>query len=256
MTTNNPHDEYILEVRLRSDALFKSGEKERNLVQSRAQTDAYGFVYFHAKSLKGQLKHQALWLVRQYIAMGETGHSRACAFLDSMDMLFGINTWELERAWEPQDFMRGYLAMKQKERGLRGQGIMKLTHLELPPKVKAYFQGMVTVGEFSVHDLIDAQTHIRTEIQLEEGHIKQKMLNTYQAVKRGLVFQSRLYFEEDPSAALPDLMRIISSLDRVGAGVHRGRGQVEARLLINGKNAVEFVNREGGAAQHDVVPRY
>ncbi|RAU94350.1 hypothetical protein [Paenibacillus sp. YN15] len=257
MVNDNRHSEYILELRLLSEAVFRNGEKERNLAQSRAQTDACGFVYFHAKSLKGQLKRQALWLVQQYVAMGEQGETRARAFLDSMDTLFGVNVWELERAWEPRDFMRGYLKMKQQANGLRGQGIMKLTHLELPPEVREYFRDMVTGGEeFSIHDLIEAQTHIRTEIQLEAGQAKEKMLNTYQAVKRGLVFQSRLFFEENPAAVLPDLLRIISSLDRIGAGVHRGRGQVEAKLLIDGKNALEWIDMKGGAARNDVVSGY
>lgn len=256
MPSNNEVSEYILELRLLSETVFSSGEKERNLVQSRALTDRYGFVYFHAKSLKGQLKRQALWLVQQYIAMGEAGKIRAKAFLDSMDILFGVNKWELEKAWTPQDFMHSYLHCKQEVGGLRGQGIMKLTHLELPQVVRDYFRNIVGSAEFSVHDLIAAQTHIRTEIQLEEGVVKDRMLNTYQAVKKGLVFQSRLFFDEDPTSVLPDLLRILYSLDRVGAGIHRGRGEVEAKLLKNGKDAREWVHMKGGEGADDLVSGY
>lgn len=256
MINNNQPAKYVLEIRLLSDAIFRNGEKERNLVQSRAQTDEFGFVYYHAKSLKGQLKRQGLWLVQQYIEMGEAGRIRAYALLDSLDKLFGINTWELKQAWKPQSVMQDYLTMKQQKDGLQGQGIMKLTHLQMPPMVKAYFRDLVASGEFSVHDLIDAQTHIRTEIQLEERVIKDKMLNTFHVVKRGLVFQSWLDFEEDPSAVLQDLLRIVSSLDRIGAGIHRGHGQVEAALWINGRNALELIDMEGGATEHDVVSGY
>ncbi|MEK4372389.1 hypothetical protein [Paenibacillus sp. FSL R5-0473] len=240
-------NEYVLELRLLSEAIFASGEKERNLVQSRALSDDYGFVYFHAKSLKGQLKRQALWLLRQYIAIGKGNYAQAYDFLYSMDVLFGVNTWELGKAWGLEEFMSGYLKYRQAEKGLRGQGMMKLTHLELPHEVKDAFRTIIDSSEFSIHDLISAQTYIRTEIQLEEGIVKDKMLNTYQAVKKGFVFQAQIFFEEDPTQVLPDLLRIICSLDRIGAGVHRGRGEIEATLLINGKDARQELQLGGGA---------
>lgn len=230
-------DEYVLEIRLLSEAIFASGEKERNLVQSRALSDDYGFVYFHAKSLKGQLKRQALWLLRQYIAIGKGDYAQAYNFLHSIDALFGVNTWELGKAWGLEEFMSDYLKYMQIEKGLRGQGMMRLTHLELPHEVKDAFRAMIESDAFSSHELISAQTSVRTEIQLDEGIVKDGMLNTYQAVKKGLVFQAKIFFEEDPSQVLLDLLRIICSLDRIGAGVHRGRGEIEAKLLINGKDA-------------------
>ncbi|KAA9004868.1 hypothetical protein F4V43_09555 [Paenibacillus spiritus] len=234
--------EYVLELLLLSETVFSSGEKERNLVQNRSLADSEGFVYYHAKSLKGRLKRQGLWLLQQYIAMGEEGKSRAYALLDSMDTLFGISVWELRHAWTPQDFMSNYLERKQSEGGLRGQGIMKLTNLELPQEVRAYFRDAIRKGEFSTHDLIAAQTHIRTQIQLEEnGTVKDKMLNTYQAIKKGLVFHSRLFFDEDPSDVLADLARIVYSMERIGANIHRGRGEIESRLLINGQDAREYL---------------
>ncbi|WP_059050892.1 hypothetical protein [Paenibacillus senegalimassiliensis] len=240
------NDKYVLELRLLSETIFASGEKERNLVQSRALSDEYGFIYFHAKSLKGQLKRQALWLLRQYISMGYLdNYAHAYDFLHSMDVLFGVNTWELENAWDLREFMRNYLQHMQAEKGFRGQGIMRLTHLELPQEVKNAFRDLIDSKVFSSHDLISAQTYIRTEIQLDDGVVKDKMLNTYQAVKKGLVFQAHLFFNEDPTQVLPDLLRIICSLDRIGAGVHRGRGEIEAKLLINGNDARQELCLEG-----------
>lgn len=237
--------EYIIEIKLRSETIFASGEKERNLVQSRALSDEYGFVYFHAKSLKGQMKRQALWLLRQYIAIGNGNYDRAYEFLHSMDRLFGVNTWEVEEAWGLKEFLRDYLSHVPGHR-LQGQGIMKLSHLELPQQVKDYFADLIDSNEFSSHDLITAQTHIRTEIQLENDVIKDKMLNSYQAVKKGLVFQSRLFFDDHPGPLLPDLSRIIYSMERIGAGVHRGRGEIEARLLIDGMDARDVLHLNGG----------
>ncbi|MEK4529885.1 RAMP superfamily CRISPR-associated protein [Paenibacillus sp. FSL H8-0104] len=239
-------NEYVLELRLLSEAVFASGEKERNLVQSRVLSDEYGFVYFHAKSLKGQLKRQALWLLRQYIAIDrKDDYAHAYAFLHSMDVLFGVNTWELVNAWDLEKFMNDYLQHEQSGKGLRGQGIMRFTHLELPHEVKNAFRELIDTNAFSSHDLTSAQTYLRTEIQLEEGIVKDNMLNTYQAVKKGLVFQSRIFFEENPSEVLPDLLRIIYSLDRIGAGVHRGRGEIETKLLIDGIDAQQVLHLGG-----------
>ncbi len=85
----------------------------------------------------------------------------------------------------------------------------------------------------SPHDLIKAQTHIRTRIQLEDGVSKNKMLNTFHTVRKGLIFYSRVSFQEGISyEIIKDLAKIVYSFRRIGAGIHRGRGEVKARLFI------------------------
>ena len=233
---------HSIEVRIRSEAIFNSGEKERNLVQAKVLADHHGLVYFHAKSLKGQLKRQAFRLLRLYQNFDE---QRAELFLNSIVKLFGINSGELKMAKSTED--------KNLE---PGQGIMKLGPLELHPSIRAYFIALQAEGardrscekfyRISAHDLIEAQTHIRTGIQVEEGRAKEKRLTTYHTVKEGLIFYSSVYFDIDPvpAAYLGDLQRIVRSLDRIGAGVHRGRGEVESRLLFKGEEADYFHDRD------------
>lgn len=219
---------YQVQVQLQSEAIFASGEKERNLVHSKALTDPYGFVYFHAKSFKGQLKKQAFWLWKQY---KKVNPQRADSFLHSLITLFGINKQEI----------KAYQIENKVGRFKENSGIA-LTNLELAESIRNYFINLMVeeVEEgyihFSASDLVEAQTNIRTQIELENGTAKDKRLTTIQTVKEGLIFYSTVTFLEPPTEnLLVDLKQIVNSLNRIGAGIHRGRGEVEACLLCNGK---------------------
>jgi hypothetical protein len=218
---------YQIQVRLQSEAIFASGEKERNLVHSKALTDPYGFVYFHAKSFKGQLKKQAFWLWKQY---EKVDSQRADSFLHSLITLFGINKLEI-----------GAYGIGNRV-GVKENSGIALTNLELSEPLRNYFINLMVeeVEEgyihFSASDLVEAQTNIRTQIELENGTAKDNRLTTTQTVKEGLIFYSTVTFLDPPTEKLlADLKRIVNSFSRIGAGIHRGRGEVEARLLCNGK---------------------
>ncbi len=232
--------DHKIEVQICSEAIFSSGEKERNLVQSRVLADRYGLVYLHAKTLKGQLKRQAFWLLRQYQSFDDR---RAETFLDSVIQLFGINSMELEMIKLKE--VRNFSSSSH-------QGIMKLSPLELDKRLRNYFIALQEKDardkyyRISPHDLIEAQTHIRTGIQLEDGRTKDKRLTTYHTVKEGLVFYSSLSFDTDPTDYLADLQRIVHSLERIGAGIHRGRGQVAACLLVDGEEATYVKCKDKG----------
>lgn len=231
--------DYKIQVRICSEAIFSSGERERNLVQSRALTDRHGFVYFHAKTLKGQLKRQAFWLLEQYKSFDA---KQAESFFGSIVRLFGINNDELELYYP--ELKKAYHQQ---------QGIMKLGHLELDERIRAYFYKLQLKDEqnryynISPHDLIKAQTHIRTGIQLEDGVVRDRMMTTYHTVRHGLIFYAKLSFDGDPSYDLENLQRIIYSFCRIGAGIHRGRGEIKACLLIDGKEAAfrKVLDEEG-----------
>lgn len=223
--------DYRIEVRIMSEAIFSSGESEPNLVHSKVLSDRYGLVYFHGKSFKGQLKRQAFWLLRQYQGCDERA---AEAFLHSIAELYGMNREEL-------DFYCRGMGPTTRNISLHRNGIMKIGNLQLDDQIRALFQELQmkdieqNYSLLSPHDLIEAQTNIRTGIQLEDGVIRDKMLNTYHTVKQGLIFYSKLHFDADPTPYLPDLQRIVRSFRRMGAGIHRGRGEVKARLLIDGE---------------------
>lgn len=234
---------YKIEIEICSEAIFTNGEKERNLVQSRAQTDPYGFVYFHAKTLKGQLKRQAFWLLEQY---SKINTRLAHSFYNSIIRLFGINPMEIKTIREKIGL--------ELSKEVQQAGVIRLSNLELDENLRNYFIELqkedTTNGYYRIspHDLIESQTHIRTGIQLEDGVAKDKMLNTFHTVRKGLVFYSTVFFEEKLSdGVIKDLARIVYSFRRIGAGIHRGRGEVKARLFIeeSGRYYDELIRMEG-----------
>ncbi|MNO41156.1 hypothetical protein D3C76_313220 [compost metagenome] len=238
-------ENYRIRITLLSEAIFSSGAKEPNLVQSRVLTDQDGFVYFHAKTLKGQMKRSAMWILRQY---AELDSDRAIQFFQSIVKIFGFNREELEnlqedysgatQGTEPCKFID---AVKLENNPiLSQQGMMKLGHLELPRKVRDYFKNLYDEQlksddqniYLSRHDLIEAQTHIRTGIQLDDGVVKDGMFTSYHTVRQGLIFYAPIIFEQSPEEeVLWELARIVRAMDWIGAGVHRGRGEIKAQLL-------------------------
>jgi hypothetical protein len=77
---------------------------------------------------------------------------------------------------------------------------------------------------------------------------KNKMLNTFHTVRKGLIFYSTVSFEEKSSdIMIKDLAKIVYSLRRIGAGIHRGRGEVNSRLFIeqSGDYYHNFMCEEG-----------
>jgi len=233
------YKEYQIEIEICSEAIFTSGEKERNTVQTKAQTDPYGFVYFHSKTLKGQLKKQAFWLLDKYISSDK---DKAQSFYQSIVTLFGTNADETRRLEEKYNKKNEEVIKLNKNP--QNPGIIRLSNLELDKELRDYFISFYKKSDkedekeyyrISPHDLIEAQTHIRTGIQIKDGIVKNHMFNTFHTVRKGLVFSSTLTFDETENKitdeVIEDLANIVYSLRRIGAGIHRGRGEATARLL-------------------------
>lgn len=217
----------MIEVKLVSEAIFDSGEMDGNLVQTKVLADPYGFVYFHGKSLKGQLKRQAFWILEQYKEMGQ--EERARDFYYSMIKLFGMNKEEHDQ----------YGIDSVNYTKVEPQGVMKLSHLQLDERIREQFRALQKITSnhmddfiLSPYELIEAQTNIRTGIQLENGVVKQGRTTTYHTVKDGLIFYAYVSLPECLSEEIiEDLRRIVHSYRRIGAGIHRGRGEVQSRLI-------------------------
>lgn len=248
---------YQIEVSLDSEAVFNSAESESNTVHMKALIDECGFVYFHSKTLKGQLKDQALWLHEKYRAVDTDFANK---FVDSIEVLFGMNTDERKLALGDEAEDHEKMTCQKVV-----QGIMKLGNLELPKAVKDHFNAMIEAGgesdyfKVTRHDIINAQTNIRTSIKTEGGAAKEGALFTYHTVKSGMTFHADIEFAdfmyryreekgEDGKKKktlacveagwqdhIENLDRIIGSFKRIGAGTRRGRGKLQARLLKDGK---------------------
>lgn len=259
--------QYQIEVELLSEAIFSSGEKESNLVHTKVLTDTDGFVYFHAKSLKGLLKKRAYWLFKHY---AKIDHKFAVDFLQALIKIFGINNEEIELLAKECESLIGSDSsllkdIYQLKKRHKLAGALKLAHLELPQLVRSYYKQIYN-SQFSddgnensyvfmsKHNLIEAQTHVRVGIQLEDGIIKNKMLNSVHTVRQGLIFYAPLIFEHELSKdEINNFSRIVYALDRIGAVYHRGYGQVRTKLLYKMGNNNQ---QEKGEEWSEVLPSY
>ncbi|WP_053956479.1 RAMP superfamily CRISPR-associated protein [Inediibacterium massiliense] len=231
-----------LKIILKSEAIFNSGEAESNMVHMKALTDEFGFVYFHSKTLKGQLKDHAFWLYElyKYAEKKDKRIEKSKHWFKCIVKLFGITEAELKyRNLEEESKLYKYV-----------EGSLKISNLELEKPVREYFINLFKEDKQSSYyrltqnDLIQAQTQIRTSIRLKDGVAEQGGLVTYHTVKEGLVFYSELNLLENKSDVKNDLKKvepsneecwevlekIVKTFHRIGANTHRGRGEIEAVL--------------------------
>lgn len=233
---------YQLAVTIDSEAIFNSGETDGNAVQMKVLTDEDGFVYYHSKTLKGYLKTQAMAIYMEYVKLDK---AKAKTFLKIINKLFGFNDAECNYYKIPKEEITRYEI-----------GSLKVGHLQLDEETKDFFKKWFKLQElneyitFSKHELIKAQTKIRTNIAIEKkadkrGVVKKGGLLNFHTVREGLTFYSELVVEdinwtedgEEESTSIEreaeifrTLQLIAGGLRKIGANTHRGRGYCTAKI--------------------------
>lgn len=237
-------NKYLLKITLKSEAIFNSGEEEQNLVNDKVLADEYGFVYFHAKTLKGQLRRRARWLGNKLAKIN--GEDNIPAYEESIIKLFGSEYQGGSVQSKSGDKKNEELNTRVPDYNHRG--IMTLTNLELEKELRDYFRSINNDDnendlEYKItpYDMIEAQTNRRTRIQLGEGGTcEEHMMMTYHTVKDGLVFYSEInLLDEINGKDLAVLNAIVNSLDNIGSSINRGRGKIKAVLLNDKREKVE-----------------
>ncbi len=223
---------YKLEVKIDSEAIFNSGESDGNIVQMKVLTDEDGFVYYHSKTLKGQLKDVALWIYKEYKKLDD---KKAKRFIEIVCELFGFNKEEYE-------YHQIDTTIKLYELGK-----LKVGHLELDEETKDFFYKWFEVEKdksyitLSKHELIQAQTKIRTNISIVDGVVKKGGLVNFHTVRQGLTFYSTIEVDDtvvDEKEITEVLKLITGGFKRIGANAHRGRGCITAEIInVSGMGA-------------------
>lgn len=224
---------YFIKVTLLSEAIFNSGEEEQNLVNEKVLTDENGFVYFHAKTLKGQLRSRGAWIAKRLEELDkekDEDKRASTGFNESIEKLFG------------SEFQK--TAPKR--------GMMTLSNLELNKEVQNYLMALNREEHEDIYynitpyDLMEAQTNKRPRIQTQNGVAKEHMMMTYHTVKDGLVFYSQINLLEKVSQKdLVALNAVVSSMEWLGASINRGRGKIKAQLLCEDGKAIQGMNDLG-----------
>ncbi len=225
-------NKYTLKVILESEAIFNSGEEEQNLVNNKVLVDEYGFVYFHAKTLKGQLRKKAKWLENKLASI--KGKDKIIKYKESIVKLFGS---EYRDSKTKNDSQQNEF---NKALAYNNRGVMILSNLELKKEIRDYFKSININNELdnleykiTPYDIMEAQTNRRARIQIgKDGVSEEHMMMTYHTVKDGLIFYSEINFlDEIDENDLTALNAIVSSLENLGSSINRGRGKIKAELL-------------------------
>lgn len=257
-----------IRIELKSETIFNSGEAENNIVNMKALTDDDGFVYFHSKTLKGQLKDQAFWLYDKYcdvITSDSTGIAlvKAKKYANMIVELFGIEQEELKNRYigkndsnnesvkelkngeekEEVKQFKGYLNLDKSDI-LYAEGNLKIGDLKIDEEIRNYFKKIMIddaqkdskYHRLSHADLIKAQTQIRTSIQIGNKNVVEKgALAQYHTIKKGLIFYSELEYLNNNSKLqnyIEELEEVLKTFRRIGASTHRGRGEIIAILEL------------------------
>lgn len=241
-----------IQVTLKTEAIFNSGEADSNIVHSKALTDDNGFVYFHSKTLKGQLKDRAFWLYDRYSEASD-GKDSAKKMANAIAYLFGIEQEELMSRY-PKDKSNKYTEFVERldetiqRDPLYCEGHLKIGNLEfdeelreLLNEVKSSFSEDGNYINFSNDALIKAQTNIRTSISIgKNGVTEDKFLRKYHTIRSGFKFESKIEYiptnDEKAKSFESELKMIVKSLDRIGSRTNRGRGKVVSKFIESSSN--------------------
>lgn len=217
---------YKLFVKIKSEAFFNSAESNGNMINLKALTDENGFVYFHGKTLKGQLKDTGFWIYEKYKSVDE---KKAEKFLKILLYLFGTSSQELKE--------RGYMNFFINNL----EGAMKVSSLELDDETQKFFESWFQSDRqkkyitLTKDELIKAQTNDRIQIKIKDGIVEDGKLMTYQTVKEGLEFEATLEIgcmsDFTESDIYEVLERVVKGYRKIGASVSRGRGNIETSLV-------------------------
>jgi CRISPR/Cas system CSM-associated protein Csm3 (group 7 of RAMP superfamily) len=226
---------YIIKITLESEAVFNSGEEDRNLVNEKVLSDEDGFVYLHAKTFKGILRQRGKWICDKLGGIYEEFDNNI------IDRMFGTQGNPI------LDDDTEYIGSTT--------SILQIGNLELNDDIKEIFRLFNTSEDgidykITPYELEQAQTNIRTKIKIgEKGVVQEHRTMAYHTVKKGLEFYSNVNLNINNAKERVKyellLALIVNNIDKIGASVNRGRGQVKGELLYENKEKVRLDVTEG-----------
>lgn len=204
---------YVLAIELLSEAIFSSGQSTPGEVDIEILHDRYGFPYYGARSIKGNLREQADNVAK---LLSHYDDELKGSLLEAVQVLFGQAGMEEAT-----------------------QGILQLSDAKLPPQIRSDLKLLVEANELHKDDILNALTDIRffTAIDPLSGTAKSGSLRQARVVEAGIVLYSELTTTRELSELeLAVLCTTISQLRHIGSMRHRGKGNVLLRLYQYGQD--------------------
>ena len=206
--------EIKIRLTLKSAATFGSGDGVAGLVDREVEQDADSFPYLRGKTLKGLLVEAAENVLYALEQQGQADWKK------HKQSLFG----QPGRGWDERG--KCHVGDAQLPESLR-------LHLLQARKGDAYL--------FSKERVLESLTAIRRQTAVNpNGAPDHASLRAMRVLLPGIVLESELTFDR---AANDEEMMLLATavldLRRAGVGRNRGRGRVQADLLIDGKVATK-----------------
>ncbi len=197
---------YYLQITLLSDTIFGSGDGLAGLVDVEVRFDENKLPYLNGRTLKGML------------------------VMECADILAAIRT-----ANNPEKWTRSAARLF----GIPGNtdwdhpAILSIGTAQLPESFRLGIVRDIETNRLTSDDVFSAMTTIRRQTAMEDSGVpKEHSLRSSRLILRSLIFESHLYFNEEPEE--PDLALLaacIKSFRRCGTNRNRGSGKIQARIL-------------------------
>lgn len=201
-----------LYLKLITDATFGRGDGVAGLIDEEVEHDAAtGLPYLRGRALKGLLVEECANLL---FALG----AQADVFTDTAKELFG-----------------------ESGSGLEADGILHVGAAELPANLREAVKADLAARRLTPTDVLESLTAIRrqTSVAEETGAPETGSLRSMRVLLRETTLIAPLAFVRPPAnkdKALALLAACAFSLRRAGTGRNRGRGRLEASLVLDAED--------------------
>ncbi|CUS05062.2 putative RAMP superfamily protein probably involved in DNA repair [Candidatus Promineifilum breve] len=198
---------YTITFTLERDATFARGEGVAGFLDREVAHDAFGLPYLHGRTLKGLLAEEADNVID---ALGYLSADLA-PWQAARDALFGRPGSSLD-----------------------GQGILHIGHAQLPENVRR----TVASSQVQPADVLGALTAVRRQSAVDPtGLPRDNALRAMRVIMRRTPFAAEIATRRTLSEVEEGLLAAaVLAFRRAGTGRNRGRGELSADLLRDGRS--------------------
>jgi CRISPR-associated protein Csx10 len=204
-------EEFLITIKLESEAIFGSGYSNPSTVDLDVVSDDYGMVYMKAKTFKGNLRDS----LEEILKSIDDG-----SYLYLVDDLFG----------KSQD-------------GLNQWQRLKFSDMKLPSNVRKVIIDNVNRNILNPQEIKESLTDIRSFTSIDaDGRSRDKSLRQMRVIKKGLQFEVEVLCEKELTNEEKGALAIaVKNLRHIGSMRTRGKGEIDCSLYEKKDNKYEEI---------------
>jgi CRISPR-associated protein Csx10 len=201
-------DIWAIEFELISETIFGSGESVPGSVDSEIVHDELGLPYYKSKTFKGRLREEI-----ENIALLAGTLNKSTNYSEKVRDMFGDNT---SHTYET----------------------IKFSDCTFKPNVIKAINYGISNKMFSKEEVLNSLTEVRYSTSIDENGISMDgSLRSFRVINDGMKFLTKLDFTRQVTDEELELLSAgVASLRHIGTKVSKGKGEIKAVLLCNGKD--------------------